>query len=313
MGKNKKPVIKPQRLNRGDTIGIVAPSSSFDIDNFKGGIKKLKLMGYKVKFERAIFNKCWSKPGHNKQRAAQINRMFADKQIKAIFCAKAGYGSIGILPFLDRRLIRRNPKIFVGYSDITVLLLYLQKFTNMVVFHGPLVSDEIYEGMNPVTLDYLLRTLSQTLPLGSIMFPQLVSFKSGKATGTLVGGNLSLIAESIATPYSISTANTILFLEDIGEDLESIHNYLLRLVRARKLRSVKGLLFGKMVDCFETQENLRTLVNDVLKEYDIPILFGFPSGHKYRREAPHVTLPMGVTATIDADNLLLQINEAAAR
>jgi muramoyltetrapeptide carboxypeptidase len=181
----------------------------------------------------------------------------------------------------------------------------------MVVFHGPVVSDEIYQGMNSVTLDYLLRTLSQTLPLGSIMFPQLVSFKPGKATGTLVGGNLSLIAESIGTHYRISTAQKILFLEDIGEDLEHVRTYLLRLKSAGKFRKVKGVLFGIMVDCFEAQENLREVVNTVFQGYDIPILFGFPSGHKYKREGSHVTLPLGVTVTIDADNLLLQINEAA--
>ena len=311
MDKAKSPVIKPPRLNRGDVIGIVAPSSSFDIENFKRGIKKLRLMGYKVKYERSIFNKCWSMPGHNKQRSFQINRMFADRQVKAIFCAKGGYGSVEILPFLNRKIIRRNPKIFVGYSDITILLLYLQKIANMVVFHGPVVSDEIYEGMNSVTLDYLLRTLSQTSPLGAVMFPQLTSFKPGKASGTLVGGNLSLIADSIGTFYRISTSGTILFLEDIGEDLKRIRNYLLRLRRAGVFKGIKGVLFGIMVDCFEVQENLRTLVNDIFKGYDIPILFGFPSGHKYKREAPHVTLPLGVKATIDADNLMLQIDEEA--
>ncbi|MBU0693567.1 MAG: LD-carboxypeptidase [Candidatus Omnitrophica bacterium] len=311
VNKNNKDIVKPQRLNRGDTIGIIAPASSFDIENFKRGVGMLKAMGYRVKYERSIFTSCWSKPGHNKQRGFQINRMFADPQVKAIFCAKAGYGSIEILPYLNKPLIRRNPKIFVGYSDITILLLYLQHFTNMVVFHGPVVSDEIYAGMNSATLDYLLRILSQALPLGSIMFPQLVSFKSGKATGTLVGGNLSLIANSISTPYKISTNNVILFLEDVAEDLESIRAYFLRLRRAGKFKRVKGILFGKMIDCFQTQENLKTLVNEVFKSYDIPILFGFPSGHKHRKEASHVTLPLGVTATLDADNLLLQINEAA--
>ncbi|MBN2120884.1 MAG: LD-carboxypeptidase [Candidatus Omnitrophica bacterium] len=310
MGEN---IVKPPKLNRGDTIGVVAPASSFDIENFRKGIRMLRLLGYKVKYERSIFNKCWSQPGHNKQRAYQINRMFADPQIKAIFCAKAGYGSVEILPYLDKRIIRRNPKIFVGYSDITILLLYLRKFARMTVFHGPVVSDEIYEGMNPVTLDYLLRTLSQTMPLGSIMFPHLIAFKPGKGSGVLVGGNMSLITESIGTPYKISTKNTILFLEDIAEDLEHIRNYLMRLRQAGKFRKIKGVLFGKMVDCFETQENLKTLVNTIFKDYDIPILFGFPSGHKYKKEAPHVTLPLGVTATIDADNLLLEINEAGVQ
>lgn len=311
MTKHTNHILKPQRLNRRDTIGIVAPASSFDRDNFKRGIKMLRTMGYRVKYERSIFNKCWSNPGHNRQRAYQINRMFADTDVKAIFCAKAGYGSVEIIPFLNKKLIRKNPKIFVGYSDITILLLYLQRFAHIVVFHGPVVSDEIYDGMNQVTLDYLLRTLSQTVPLGSIMFPQLIPFKPGKATGTLVGGNLSLIAESIGTPYKISTKDTILFLEDIGENLENIRNYLLKIRYAGKFRNIRGLLFGHMVNCFEDQEKLKILINHIFKNYDIPILFGFPSGHVYRKGEPHVTLPLGITAHIDADNLFLQINEAA--
>ena len=136
MAEQTKEVVKPQRLKQGDTIGIVAPASSFDIDGFKRGVKMLRKMGYRVKYERSIFNKCWSEPGHNKQRGFQINRMFADKEVKAIFCAKAGYGAADIIPYLNKRTISRNPKIFVGYSDITILLLYLQKIANMVVYNG---------------------------------------------------------------------------------------------------------------------------------------------------------------------------------
>lgn len=306
-----KKIVKPPKLNRGDTIGIVAPASSFDIENFKKGVKMLRSMGYRVKYERSIFNRCWSQSGHHKQRGYQINRMFADKQVKAIFCAKAGYGSIEILPYLDRKLLRRNQKIFVGYSDITLLLLYLQRFGRMVVFHGPVVSDEIYDGMDPVTLDYLLRALSQPEPLGAVMFPQLVSFRPGKASGILVGGNLSLIAASIGTPYSIGTLDAILFLEDVDENLEQIQNFLLRLRRAGKFKHIKGVLLGKMVDCFDTQNNLKVLINAIFKQYDIPILFGFPSGHRRKKGEPHITLPLGVRASIDAENSSLHIDEAA--
>jgi muramoyltetrapeptide carboxypeptidase len=152
----------------------------------------LQNLGYRVYYERTILNKCWSQPGHDKQRAYQINRMFENKEIKAILCAKAGYGSTEILPFLNKRIIRNNPKIFVGYSDITILLLYLQKIADMVVFHGPVVSDEIYDGMHQLTLEYLMALFNEPKPLGELKFPQLIAFKPGKATGPLVGGNMSL-------------------------------------------------------------------------------------------------------------------------
>ena len=156
--------IKPTRLKKGDTIGVVAPAWAFDVNNFLRGIEKFKMLGFKVKYDKIIFRKYWSMAGLDKERAEQINKAFADKEIKAIFCAKAGYGSIRILPYLNRKEIRNNPKIFIGYSDITILLLYLQKVARMVVFHGPLVCGEIYEGMNRLTLNFLLKAVTKPNP-----------------------------------------------------------------------------------------------------------------------------------------------------
>ncbi|MBN1585937.1 MAG: LD-carboxypeptidase [Candidatus Omnitrophica bacterium] len=303
-------MIKPAPIRPGDTIGIVAAASAFDKDNFIRGVEKLRSLGFRVKYERAIFNPCWSKPGHNRQRAAQINRMYLDPKVKAILCAKAGYGSIQILPFLNKRVIRRNPKIFVGYSDITNLLLFLQKISDTVVFHGPVVANEIYEGMNSVTLSYLERALTHTEPLGPILAPHLVALSPGRATGRLAGGNLSLITAMIGTPYSLSTEDSILFLEEVDETLEQTRRFLFKLRQAGKFRRIRGVLFGQMVECFEEFDEFRALVAEVFAGYDIPILFGFPSGHKSEREAPHVTLPLGVQATIDADKLLFQIDES---
>ena len=306
-------IIKPERLEKGDTIGIVAPASSFDPGNFKRGVRMLKKMGYKVKYEKSIFSKYWSQPGHDKERAEQINRMFADKRIKAIFCATGGSGSIDIIPYLDKKTIEKNPKIFVGYSDITILLLYLQKIAGMVVFHGPVVSDEIYEGMNHATLDYLLRTFNQTSPIGPVMFPKLISVKKGKASGILTGGNLSLIMKSIDTKYEIPTENRILFLEDVNEKMSIIHDYLLRMRDLDMFKNVKGLLFGKMVKCYRSKKQFQKMVREVFRDYSFPILFGFPSGHKKRRSGPQVTLPFGISVTIDADSKHLIIDESAVR
>ena len=304
-------MIKPQHLERGDTIGIVAPASSFDPDKFKEGIKKLRRLGYRVEYERSIFSKYWSQPGHDKKRAEQINRMFAKKEVKAIFCAKAGYGSADILPYLDKRTIRRNPKIFVGYSDITILLLYLQKIANMVVFHGPVVSSEIHDDMHPLTIDYLIKLCGDLQPLGALKFPQLVSLKAGRATGVLVGGNMSLIVRAMGTPYRIETKNKILFLEDVGESFDAVRGYFLKMRRVGVFKRIRGLIFGKMIDCFDKEYNLSDLVNEVFKNYDIPILFGFPSGHLRIRGGLHVTLPMGIEASIDTDSLIVQIDEPA--
>ncbi|MDD3296934.1 MAG: LD-carboxypeptidase [Candidatus Omnitrophica bacterium] len=308
-----KSKIKPPHLAKGDTIGIVAPASSFDADNFRRGIVKLRKLGYKVKYERAIFSKYWSRSGHDCKRAEQINRMFSDESVKAIFCAKAGYGSVEIIPYLDKKCIESNPKIFVGYSDITILLLYLQRIANMVVFHGPVVSGEIYEGMNQGTLDYLLRVVTNPQALGELRFSSLKVFKPGRAKGSLAGGNMSLIVQAMGTPYEIDTKDSILFLEDVSENLADIHKYLLFLQKEKKFEKVKGLVFGKMVDCWDDpmkENKFKKLINKVFCDYDIPVLFGFPSGHVEKKAELRVTLPLGVAVSLDSGELSVKIEEA---
>ncbi|MFH1318059.1 MAG: LD-carboxypeptidase [Candidatus Omnitrophota bacterium] len=307
-------MVKPKCLNYGDTIGIVAPASSFDSDNFKKGIKQLRKFGYKVKFDREILSRYWSMPGHNIKRAEQINRMFADKDVKAILCAKAGYGSIDIIPYLDKKVIRNNPKIFVGYSDITVLLLYLQKIANMVVFHGPVVSGEIYAGMNQHTLNYLLRAIANPSALGRVTFPYLKSLKVGKGSGLIVGGNMTLIVATIGTPYEIDTDNKILFLEEVGEELEVISNFLKLIKRAGKFNKIKGLILGKMVHCYNRageNRDMKNIVKEVFSEFDFPILYRFPSGHIKRKGELHFTLPLGVNVNVDSHKSVVFINDSA--
>lgn len=316
MNHDAESIIKPVHLERRDTIGIIAPASSFDVDNFKLGVHKLRKLGYRVKYERSIFSKYWSRSGNDKKRAEQINRMFASPDVKAILCAKAGYGSIEIIPYLDRDIIRQNPKIFVGYSDITILLLYLQNTANMVVFHGPVVSNEIYEGMNPLTQEYLFRLLTQNSPLGLVTFSQLQRIHPGKASGIFVGGNISLIVSTLDTSYEIDTTDRILFLEDVNEDMEAMKGYFMRLRAAGKFKNVRGVVFGTMVDCFEhsgKQHSTRDILQEMFSGFDFPIIFGFPSGHTRVRGEPHVTLPFGVPVSIDADSLTFTINEAGVR
>jgi len=315
---SRRSIVKPAVLNKGDIIGIVAPAYSFNPVKFKRGVEKIKKLGFKVKYNRLIFKRYWSMAGSAKERAAQINAMFKDKKVKAIFCAQAGYGAIRILPYLDKKIIRENPKIFIGYSDITILLSYLQEVANMVVFHGPVVSSEIYEGMNRVTAGMLLRAITKTEPLGIIFFPGLRAFKKGKARGILTGGNLSLLVRTTGTPYEIDTKNKILFLEDIAEDLEVIDSHLMHLKLAGKFKEVKGIVFGTMVDCYDysgRKYSIRDVLKDILYDVNVPILYGFPSGHtkKNTRREANITLPLGVEAIIDADNPRLIIVESGVR
>lgn len=314
---NPNNIVKPQRLREGDTIGIIAPAWSFDPENFKKGVETLRAMGFKVKYDDTIFSKYWSMAGYDRERAAQINRMFANKEIKAIFCAKAGYGSIRTIPYLDKEIIRKNPKIFVGYSDITILLYYLYKVGRMVVFHGPVVSDEIYKGMGTINLDYLSLALTQSSPLGEMQFPGLKTLKSGKATGVMIGGNMSMLISAIGTPYDIDTDNKVLFLEDIGEDLETIDNYIMHLKLAGKLKKIKGIIFGRMIDCVDhsgKEYTIRDILEDVLHNVEVPIMYGFPSGHRDTLAKDiNITLPLGIPVTLDADKRVLLIDESGVK
>lgn len=305
----------PFCLNRGDYIGIVAPAWSFDHDKFRSGVNKLRDLGFKVKYERSIFSRYWSMAGYDRERAAQINRMFADKDVKAIFCAKAGYGSIRTIPHLNRNIIRKNPKIFIGYSDITILLSYLYRVGRMAVFHGPVISGEIHKNMNNITLHYLLKAITEKSSLGTMKFPTLKSLRRGKATGVLVGGNMSLLVNAIGTPYDINTDNKILFLEDVGEDLETIDHYLMHFKLAGKLRKIKGVVFGRMLGCIDRsgrKHDIKKILGDIFKDVKVPIIYGFPSGHRILGEA-NVTIPFGVLVTLNAYEPALIFHESGVK
>ena len=304
-------MIKPLKLNKGDTIGIVAPASSFDKENFKKGLKILRQLGFKIKYEKCILNDYWSEPGHDKQRAFQINRMFKDKEVKAILCAKAGYGSHDIISYLNPTIIKNNPKIFVGYSDITILLLYLQNVSNMVVFHGPVISSEFFKGMHPETLNSLTRLLGEDKSFGRINATQIKALKHGKATGVIIGGNLTLILESIGTPYEIQTKSKILFIEEISEHKDTILDGIKKLQKRGKLDDIGGIIFGRMTDCFKDEDEFVQCMTKVFTKVKYPILHNFPSGHTEDIAHSHLTLPLGVLIHMDAKKLTVEIMEPA--
>jgi muramoyltetrapeptide carboxypeptidase len=305
-------VVKPRRLQKGDTIGIVAPAWSFDQEEFMEGVNKIEQLGYRVKYDRSIFKKYWSMAGMDKWRAQQVTEMFGDSEVKAIFCANAGYGSIRTLPYLDKRAVRHHPKIFVGYSDVTILLAYLRRIARMVVFHGPVVAGEIHDGMNQATLNYLLKAISSTSPIGIIKTPSLRSLRPGNASGVLVGGNLSMLISSIGTPYEVDTGNKILFLEEINESFEVIDNHLMQLKLSGKVKHIKGLILGQLINCKDTSGSnfsIGDVIDDLFAGIDIPVIYGFPSGHQ-AKDGLNITLPFGITATLNADDPQLIIHGA---
>jgi muramoyltetrapeptide carboxypeptidase len=229
--------------------------------------------------------------------------MFRDSHIKAVFCARGGYGTTRLLGRIEYDLIRQNPKIIVGYSDITALLMAIQKRTGLITFHGPVVRE--FTSGHQGNYDSLISLLSSDKPLkldlskGDALIP-------GKATGPLMGGNLSLICHLIGTPFLPSLDGCILFVEERGEALYRIDRMLTHLKLSGQLSGLSGLVAGKFEECGDPSI-INRLLMDVLSSLDIPIATGLEIGHGHK----NVALPLGLPTELDTDRMTLSIREIA--
>ena len=304
-------MIKPPALAHGDTIAIVAPASPFDRETFERGVERLQGLGFGIRYDQEIFRNERYLAGKDEARAEQIHRWFSDSEIRAIFCARGGYGSLRLVEYLKPSIIRANPKIFVGYSDITTLLLYLQRRCSLITFHGPMIVPDLgQEDVFPRAQDHLFRLLSHPQPLGELPGAGIEVIRKGSASGVLTGGCLTLIALSIGTPFEIQTGGSVLFLEDVGEAPYRIDRLLTYLKVAGKLEGVRGLVFGQMEGCHSaggSPDELPAIIGDVLRGLKVPILYNFPSGHG----GNNWILPFGARVTVDGDKGLLILEEGA--
>lgn len=287
-------------LKKGDTIGVVAPSSPFERGPFVKGVKCLEGLGFRVRYSTRIFSRTSRQTylaGDDRMRAEDLMKMFTDDTIKAVICARGGYGSQRIIPLLDTVRIRRSPKPFIGYSDVTALLLFLLQETHSPVFHGPLVAT-LGKGMSQASLEQFLRALTSPGLGRRACVGRMKALRRGRVRGRLTGGCLSLVAASLGTSWEIDTADAILFLEDRGEEPYRIDRMLTHLKQAGKFRSVRGILFGQMPGC-GSPKVLENTITSVLNDVRGPIVSGFPSGH-VKGEA-FFTLPLGVPAELSGD------------
>jgi muramoyltetrapeptide carboxypeptidase len=292
-------MIKPPALKTGDTIGVVAPAGAIVPHELQSGVKRLEGLGFRVKLGRSIHNVFRTMAGTDRERADDLLRMFSDPQIKAIICARGGYGSARMIPYLDRDLIRQHPKVFVGSSDVTTLLFYLVQDCGLVAFHGPMVGPNFGKAPSSLTEEVFLRILTQSRPVGPLRLPNIKALKAGRSEGRLVGGCLSLLCSAMGTAYDLRTEDAILFLEDVKEPPYRIDRMLTQLKAAGKFRKVRGVLFGPMLDCQPGQGadyNLDEIILDVLNDLKVPVLVGIPSGHGEH----NITLPMGVQVRVCA-------------
>ena len=304
MSKKIKPLIRPPKLNLGDKVGIVAPAGPVDKTQLQKGLDVISEMGFQPVLGRYVYNRSRFFAGTDFQRAKDIMDMFRNPEIKAIFCARGGYGTNRILECLDAKEIRANAKIFVGSSDITLLLHYLYLHSGLVGFHGPLIAGSF--GRTPMKQSQeQFRNILMGKPT-SLFYRKAKVFSKGTAMGKITGGCLTLLCRSLGTPYDIQTSNRILFIEDVNEPLYKLDGMLWQLKAAGKFKGVRGIILGEMVDCNSQRPGdgkLENILSDLFPKAEIPILTNCPIGHGNEVW----TLPLETQAVLDTSIKTLEL------
>ncbi len=303
-------ILFPPKLRPGDTIGIVSPASPMIEERLEKGIAYLQKRGFRVLVGEHVHDRWGYLAGTDEARAADLHAMFANPDVKAIMSTRGGYGTPRLLRLLDYDLIGRNPKILVGYSDLTTLQLAIFAQTGLVTFSGPMVAVEMGKGIDPFTEAHFWPHLlaGETYSaFPSVEDAPLVRVRPGKATGRLLGGCLSMVNPLLGTPYQPDFEGSILVLEDVGEEPYRIDRYLSQFRAAGILEQVAGIIFSQFVDC-EPGENPSLTLDEILEGYTrdlrIPIVKNFLYGHQDKK----LTVPLGALVTLDADALQISIH-----
>ncbi len=310
-------ILKPARLRKGDLIGLISPASRIaDADRIEHATRYLEGLGYRTAVGSGAARLHGYLAGTDDERAAELHAMFEDPAVKAVFCIRGGYGTPRLLPLLRYRAIARNPKIFVGYSDITALHMAFWKHAGLVTFHGPMAGVDMAVPMDPFTEEIFWRLLTSARKGGTVEFPQPLpeGVVPGKARGRLLGGNLALITALVGTRYLPGFNGAILCLEEIGEDPYRVDRMFTQLRGASILSRCSGIMIGHFTDCVPKDPSAPTFTTEeVLREYLLasrrPAIWRIPFGHERR----NLTIPFGIRARIDAGSGFLEFLESAVR
>ncbi len=307
----------PKVLKPGDTVGLITPSSYVsDPDELAFAKRFCEFFKLKWKMGKNVGQRYGYLAGTAQQRVDDLHAMFSDKDVQGVFCIRGGYGSAQMLDKIDYEIIRANPKVFLGYSDITALHIAIGKKSKLVTFHGPVSLSHLTEWSQK----HLQQALFQTKAIGDVTNPpeanplreshSMRTVKGGKARGPLVGGNLTLLSTTLGTPYEIETGGRILLMEDIGEDIYRIDRMLTQLKLAGKLQAASAIVVGECKDCpppgHDSAYSLGEVIDYLLGDLNIPVLYGLSFGHT----VDQVTLPLGALAQLDADKQTLTVEES---
>jgi muramoyltetrapeptide carboxypeptidase len=285
---DRPPLLRPRPLQKGDTIGVVASSYSPRAGWLARGVKALERAGYGVIVDPDIATVRRYSRAEDERRAARFTEMWVDPRVAAVIAGTGGYGAVRMLPFLDPTVFAAHPKSFVGYSDVTVLHIWLERLAGLRAFHGPTVDDLIPSARDATTAS-MLTALTTPRPTGRLGRDLARSVKAGRAVGRLVGGNLALVQQTIGTPYEIDTTDAILFLEEVRDPMSFVDERLVQLRAAGLLAKVHGIVFGHLRLDRSEEDEFEDFVLDLVADLGVPVLMDFPAGH----DSPNLTLPLG--------------------
>ena len=288
----RKKAFKPPRLGPGSVIGIAAPAGAFAPATFNKGVEVLRAMDFEVVVPDDLFATNGYLAGTDAHRADVLNRLFADPGIDAVMCARGGYGSLRILPLLDYARMAAQPKVFVGFSDITALLTAVSSRCGLITFHGPVVTT--LADASEKTVEGLWEAVASDRPV-TVRSEGAMALRPGSASGPVCGGNLNTLCHLLGTPFEPRFRNRIVFLEDRGEAPYRIDRMLVHMRTAGCFDGIKGLVLGSFDDCGAPAE-IQEIVKDVFQGAEFPILAGVEAGHT----EPNLTLPLGARAVLDA-------------
>ena len=301
-------MIKPKRLKSQSTIGIISPSYWIDENILKQTSEIFTSRNFKLVYGKSIYTKDGPFAGSPELRANDIHEMFLDPSIDAILCARGGYGANKVIPLLDYELIKKHPKIFMGYSDITAFLTSITQKTGLVTFHGPMLST-FKNKLVPYNLDTLVNVLSGKENIRIVepneLKPNILKF--GKAIGPLWGGNMCLLVNRLGTKNQLNTDGVILFIEDVDENLYAFDRMLFHMKEAGMFENIRGLIVGELTEMKDEiipfGKTTDEIILDVCGDLNIPIVTNFPCGHGNYQ----ATLPISLPVELRADNNFVEL------
>lgn len=298
----------PKRLKKGDTVGVISPSSPPNPENLEKALPFLEELGLKVKMGKSVREKYGYLAGDDDARLADLHDMFEDPEVAGIICAGGGYGAARYADRIDYAMIKENPKVFWGYSDITFLHTAIGQYSDLVTFHGPMLASDVGKDTFHERSRRMFGQLFSPFELFySEEVSELTALSGGAAEGELVGGNLSLIRSSIGTKFELDVKGKILLIEDIDEEPYQVDEMLNQLRMARKFDEAAGIVIGDFKNAEPKKREKSLTLDQVFEHYfsglQVPVVKGFKIGHC----EPHFSVPLGVKARLDADNRSLTI------